>query len=133
MNNLQQFLMDNPVDNLTEELIVSTRLKDYPFTIKAMTGSEYNDYQARCIENPNSPKKRKFNTKRFNELIVVNHTITPNFKDAEWVKAAECGMDSTRLMYKMLLPGEISELAEAILRLSGFETDLEEEIEEIKN
>lgn len=133
MNNLQQFLMNNPVDNLTQELVISNRLKDFPFTIKAMTGFDYNDYQTRCIENPNSNKKRKFNTKKFNELIVVNHTIVPNFKDAEWIKEAECGLDATKLMYKMLLPGEINELAEAILKLSGFENTIEEDVEEVKN
>ena len=125
--------MENPVDNLTAQITVSERLKDFPFTIKGMTGNEYNDYQNRCIENPNSPKKRKFNSRKFNELIVINHTIEPNFKDADWLKAANAGMAPENLMYKTLLAGEITELAEAILKLSGFDKDLEEEIEEVKN
>lgn len=125
--------MDNPVDNLTEEITVSERLKEFPFKIKGMTGNEYNDYQTRCIENPNSPKKRKFNSRKFNELIVINHTIEPNFKDADWLKAADCGMSPEKLVYKTLLAGEITELAESILKLSGFDKDLEEEMEEVKN
>lgn len=133
MNALQQFLLENPVDNIVEKVTVSARLKDFPFQVKAITGGEYNDYQARCIENPNSPKKRKFNSKKFNELIVTNHTVDPNFKDADWLTKSGCGVDSTKLLYKTLLAGEISELAEAILRISGFDKDLEEEIEEVKN
>ena len=133
MNALQQFLLENPVDNVVNNVVVSDRLKNFPFTIKAITSAEYNQYQSICIENPNSPKKRKFNTKKFNELIVLNHTTEPNFKDADWLKAAEC-VDSSRLINKTLLAGEVTELAQQIMKLSGFDNeDLEEEVEEAKN
>lgn len=132
MNALQQFLTKNSVDNLTSEVCLNGRLKDFTFKVKAMTGNQYNDYQALCIENPNSPKKRRFNTKKFNELIVVNCVIEPNFKDAEWIK--ELGVvDATAAMYKTLLAGEISQLAEEALKISGFDRDMDEEMEEVKN
>ena len=132
MNALQQFLTKNSVDNLVEEVSLGGRLKDFKFKIKAMTGNQYNDYQSLCIENPNSAKKRRFNTKKFNELVVVNCVIEPNFKDADWMK--ELGVvDATAAMYKTLLAGEITLLAEAALRLSGFDRDMDEEMEEAKN
>lgn len=132
MNALQQFLTKNAVDNLTKEVSLGGRLKDFKFKVKALTGNQYNDFQALCIENPNSPKKRRFNTKKFNELIVVNCVVEPSFKDAEWIK--ELGVpDATSAMYKTLLAGEISQLAEEALRLSGFDRDVEEEMEEVKN
>ena len=132
MNALQQFLTKNNVDNLTEEICLGGRLKDFKFTIKAMTGNQYTDYQTLCIENANSPKKRRFNSKKFHELIVVNCVASPNFKDADWIK--ELGVpDATAAMYKTLLAGEISQLAEEVLRLSGFDRDLDEEMEEVKN
>lgn len=133
MNALQQFLTENPVDNVTEVVTVSDRLKAFPFTVRAITGGEYNNYQSLCIENPNSQKKRKFNTKKFNELIVINHTVDPNFKDAEWLTKTDSSLDSSRLLYKTLLAGEINTLAETILHLSGFDKDIEEEVEEVKN
>lgn len=132
MNALQQFLTKNTVENLVEEVILAGRLKDFKFKIKALTGNQYNDYQALCIENPNSPKKRRFNIKKFHELIVVNSVIEPNFKDANWLKELNVP-DATSAMYKTLLAGEISELAERSLKLSGFDRDIEEDIEEIKN
>lgn len=132
MNALQQFLTKNAVDNLTKEVSLGGRLKDFKFKVRALTGNQYNDFQALCIENPNSPKKRRFNTKKFNELIVVNCVVEPSFKDAEWIK--ELGVpDATSAMYKTLLAGEISQLAEEALRLSGFDRDVEEEMEEVKN
>ena len=132
MNALQQFLTENSVENLVEDVTLGGRLKDFKFKVKAITGSQYNEYQTLCIENPNSPKKRRFNTKRFNELLVINSVIEPNFKDPEWISSLGVP-DSTAAMYKTLLAGEISQLAEAALRISGFERDLEEEIEEAKN
>ena len=132
MNALQQFLTKNSVDNLTEEVTLGGRLKDFKFRIRALTGSQYNDFQALCIENPNSPKKRRFNTKKFNELIVANCVVEPNFKDPEWLK--ELGVaDATSAIYKTLLAGEITDLAERALRLSGFDRDVEEEMDEVKN
>lgn len=132
MNALQQFLTQNSVDNLTEQINLGGRLKDFPITIKAMTGDQYNQFQQMCIENPNSPKKRRFNTKKFNELIVINCTQDPNFKDPEWMKESACA-DAASLMYKSLLAGEITTIAENVLKLSGFERDVEEEMEEVKN
>lgn len=132
MNALQQFLTQNSVDNLTEEVCLGGRLKDFKFKIKALTGNQYNDFQALCIENPNSPKKRRFNTKKFNELIVVNCVVEPNFKDADWIKQLNVP-DAAAAMYKTLLAGEITQLAEAALRLSGFDRDLDEDMEEVKN
>jgi len=132
MNALQQFLTKNSVDNFIEEVTLGGRLKDFKFKIKALTGNQYNDFQALCIENPNSPKKRRFNIKKFNELIVANCVIEPNFKDPEWLK--ELGVaDATSAIYKTLLAGEITDLAERVLRLSGFDRDIEEEMEEVKN
>ena len=132
MNALQQFLTTNSVDNLTQEVTLSGRLKDFKFKIKAMTGNQYNDFQSLCIENPNSPKKRRFNTKKFNELVVINCVVEPNFKDPEWMKALGVA-DATSAMYKTLLAGEITQLAEESLKLSGFDRDMDEDMEEVKN
>lgn len=132
MNALQQFLTKNTVDNLTSEVFIGGRLKDFKFKIKAMTGNQYNDYQTLCIENPGSAKKRRFNTKKFNELIVINCVLEPNFKDGEWIKELAV-LDSTQAMYKTLLAGEINTLAEEVLKLSGFDKDVEEEMDEVKN
>jgi hypothetical protein len=132
MNRLQMFLTDNPVDNLIEEFRLPGRLKDFPIKVKAITAEQYTEFQNLCIENPNSVKKRKFNTKRFNELILINCLVDPNLKDVEWLKSAKC-MKPEQLMYKAFLPGEINTMSDKILKLSGFDTNIEEEVEEIKN
>ncbi len=131
MSNLMQFLIDNPVDNLTDEVIVSARLAKFPFKIKGMTGPEFSEYQ-KLSTKISRHKKVEFDSKTFNELVVLNHTLVPNFRDAESIKKAGC-QTPEQFLYKSLLAGEINELAQQITALSGFDKDIEDTVEEAKN
>ena len=131
MSNLMQFLIDNPVDNLTAEVIVSPRLAKFPFKIKGMTGPEFSEYQ-KLSTKIGRHKKIEFDSKVFNELVVLNHTIEPNFRDPESTKKAGC-QTPEQFLYKSLLAGEIAELAQQISALSGFDKEFEDEVEEAKN
>ena len=131
MSNLMQFLIDNPVDNLTDEVVVSPRLEKFPFKIKGMTGPEFSEYQ-KLSTKIGRHKKVEFDSKIFNEMVVLNHTLEPNFRDAESIKKAGC-QSPEQFLYKSLLAGEIAELAQKISALSGFDADMVEVIEEAKN
>jgi hypothetical protein len=131
MSNLMQFLIDNPVDNLTAEVVVSPRLAKFPFKIKGMTGPEFSEYQ-KLSTKIGRHKKVEFDSKIFNELVVLNHTVEPNFRDAESIKKAGC-QSPEQFLYKSLLAGEISELAQQISSLSGFDKEFEDDVEEAKN
>lgn len=132
MNALQQFLLESDVSNLKKTIDIGGRMKGHALTIRVITGEQYTSYQQQCIENPNSAKKRRFNTKRFNELIVVNSLVDPNLKDPEMLKAAKVARPE-ELLYRCFLAGEINTIAEQVLTLSGFDADVEEEMEEVKN
>lgn len=132
MSTLLQFLMENPVDNLTEEVIVSARLAKYPFKIRAMTGPEFSEYQKMASKVNVKTKKVEFNTKLFNELVVLNHTVEPNFRDADSLKKGGFATPE-QFMYKCLLAGEIAELSQQISSLSGFDRDIETDVDEAKN
>ena len=135
MNALQQFLLESDVKDLKKTINLGGRLADFPITIRVLEGSKYNTFQQMCIENPNSPKKRRFNSKKFNELICIECLVEPNMKDTDFLAAArERGVvDSTGLLYHCFLAGEIANIAEQALKLSGFDRDVEEEIDEVKN
>ena len=126
-----QFLIDNPVDNLTDEVVVSPRLAKFPFKIKGMTGPEFSEYQ-KLSTKIGRHKKVEFDSKIFNELVVLNHTMEPNFRDAESIKKAGC-QSPEQFLYKSLLAGEIAELSQQISSLSGFDRDMEDTVEEAKN
>ena len=131
MSALTDFLLENPVDNLTEQVMVSRRLRGMPFTIRAMTGSEFAEYQKRSTLIQKG-RKVEFDSKRFNECIVIGHTIEPNFKDAELLKRSGC-VTPEQLLNKVLLAGEIAELSQRISDLSGFGQSVEDMVEEAKN
>lgn len=115
-------------------MYVSNRFVDengnkLPFKIKAISGEAYASYRKEALKI--TKNGAEFDTKRFNELIVINHTIDPNFRDAEAVKAAGC-ITPEQYMYRSLLAGEIDALAAKISELSGFNTTIEEAKEEVK-
>ena len=132
MNALQQFLLQSDLSDLKKTINLGGRMQDHPVTIKALDGNQYNNFQQLCIENPNSAKKRRFNSKKFNELICIECLVDPNLKDVVFLQAANVP-DSTSLLYKCFLSGEIAFIAESVLKLSGFKPDGEEEMDEVKN
>lgn len=135
MSKLTEFLLNNTVENLTEEVIVSDRFKVdgeiLKFKIKAVNPDEFSDLQKQCTK-VGKKGKVNFDSKMFNEQLIINYTVDPNFKDAEVVKKAGC-MTPEQLVNKVLLAGEVATLVEEITALSGFDKDLEELREEAKN
>lgn len=127
--NLEDFLTLPDVDNIEEEVYVSERLGK--FKVKAMTADEHGAYlkMARL-----KAKKGEigFDSARFNLLVVAGQTVYPDFKNAELLKKANCAT-ATDFIKKKLLAGEIAELSEQICRISGFDIDINEDIEEAKN
>lgn len=135
MSKLTDFLLNNTVENLTENVIVSDRFKVdgeiLKFKIKAVNPEEFSDLQKQCTKI-GKKGKMNFDSKMFNEQLIINYTVDPNFKDAEVVKKAGC-MTPEQLVNKVLLAGEVATLVEEISALSGFDKDLEELREEAKN
>lgn len=133
---LQDFLNAHPVDNLTEEVVISDRFKDadgnlLKFKIKAMTNPEFDELRKRSTEIKKN-RKIEFDVSKFNCGVVINHTLEPSFKDAESIKKLGCATPEEYLN-KVLLAGEIATLAEHIQRISGFTTEMSELVDEAKN
>lgn len=127
-----EFLLENPVTDVAKDIKISGRLEDFTLKVKALSGKQYNDYQTLSLENASSNKKRRFNTKKFQELVVVNCLVDPNLKDVEFLN--KLGVHtSEEALYKVFLAGEIAQIAEAILKVSGFDEDIEVLEEEVKN
>ncbi|MBB6670281.1 phage tail assembly chaperone [Cohnella nanjingensis] len=136
MSALQDFLNSNPIDQLTDDVVVSARFRDkdgnpLKFKIKGMTNREFDDIRRRCTEVKKG-RKVEFDAHKFNTAVIINHTIVPDFKDAESIKKMGCTTPDEYLN-KVLLAGEISELVNQIQKLSGFDVDMNELVEEAKN
>ena len=133
---LTDFLIAHPVDTMTKDVVVSKRLRDengelYKFTIKPMLQDEYLTYQEQCTISKKGGKI-EFNTKRFNQLLILNHTMVPDFRNADFLQKVGC-VRPEQALNKLLLSGEIQNLAEQIRIVSGFEDSLDDLVEEVKN
>lgn len=134
--NLQQFLNANPVDGLTEDVVISSRFKDdkgnvLKFKIKAMTPSEHAELQKKCTTYRKGGKM-DFDSRKFTTESVIENTVEPNFKDADSIKALGCKTPE-QYMNKVLLVGEMYNLSAAINKLSGFDESMDELVDEAKN
>ncbi|MFB4326398.1 XkdN-like protein [Paenibacillus sp. AK002] len=134
--NLQDFLNANPVDNLTEEVAISPRFKDekgnpLKFTIRAMSPAEFEDIRKKSTQIKKG-KKVEFDNQLFNLSIAINHTVNPDFRNAESIK--KLGLATPEdYVQKVLLAGELSTLVQKINELSGFDVAMNDLVEEVKN
>lgn len=133
---LQDFLNANPVDNLTEEVIVSKRFKDkdgnlLKFKIKAMTNAEF-DESRKAATTVKKGRKVEFDAQKFNLRVVINNTVEPDFKQADSIKKLGCSTPE-EYVQKVLLAGEVTTLVQKIQELSGFDVEMEDLVEEAKN
>jgi hypothetical protein len=131
MSGLLDFLADHPIDDLTEEIVISARLRDFKFTIKAMTGQDFDQYSKAC-RKIGKKGKVDFDAARFNMMVILNHTVEPDFRSVKALDKAKCQTPED-FINKTLMAGEIAELAQAISRLSGFDQDISGLADEVKN
>jgi hypothetical protein len=120
---LQEFLNAHPIDGLTDEVVVSPRFKDkdgniLKFRIKAMTNHTFDDLRKRYTR-VGKGRKVEFDVQGFNKTVVIEHTLDPNFKDAESIKKLGCTTPEEYLS-RVLLPGEVATLAQKIFRAQRF-------------
>lgn len=140
MSVLKDFLIENAdVASKEVEVAISSRFKDkegnlLKFKIRPMNGDEFGKYQKQCTSFNMVGKKREtnFDSGKFNNLCIVNHCIDPDFKDSSFIK--QLGVQTPeQAVGKVLLAGEIVELGNQITQISGFDVDINEEIENAKN
>lgn len=126
---LEDFLLGNlPI--LEDKVKVSDRIP-FLFTIKAMDNETYKSLQDKHTKMYKKGRM-KFDGAGFNMGLILECCIEPNFKSADFVKKAGV-LTPEDAVRKLLLPGEIVNLASYIQELSGFDKDTEELKDEVKN
>lgn len=140
MSLLQDFLVENAgVSEKEHEVIVSKRFKDkdgnlLKFKIKPVTGEQFSDYQKKCssFEFQGKKKTMQLDSGRFNNMIIINHCIDPDFRNSDFLKKIGA-QTPEQAVSKLLLAGEVVELSQRISEVSGFDIDINEEVENAKN
>lgn len=129
---LEDFLCANLVQDEKEKVVLCERLKNFEFEIGGMDKKQYDGYINQCVVKDNKGKVVKQNIALFNELVVLNHCLYPDFKAVEFIQKAGAATPGQAL-YKVLKLGEVEKLADAILKFNGFDRDFETLRKKAKN
>ena len=129
---LEDFLATHSVENLTEEIVLNERLKDFKFKIGSMTKDELEKYQKLCVIRDKKGNVLKQDSMKFSELVIVNHLLYPNFKSAEFLQKLGVNTPAQGLS-KVLKVGEITALSDRIMKFNGFDEDFEDIRAKAKN
>ena len=133
MSSLKAFL--NPIKVENKEVIISNRFqedgKPVPFVIRPITQKE-NEQLIKKYTKRDKKGNETFNRTEYVQALTASAVVFPDLKNAELQKAYGV-LGETELLKTMLYVGEFVELAQAVQELSGLDTDINEEIEEVKN
>lgn len=124
-----------------KEVIISKRFTDgmdkegnpipVPFEIRALTQDE-NKLLIKKYTKKGKNGNETFDKDEYVAAMVCLAVVYPDLKNADLQKAHGV-LGETSLIQKILLPGEYANLIDEVQKLSGFDEDINEEIEEAKN
>ena len=125
MSKLTDFLAGNVVDNLTAEVAVSKRIPG-KFKIKVLGNQEREELSQRATI------KGVYSETKFAKLVILNCVLEPALNDATLMEKVGANTPED-VIEKCLLAGEQEELFKEIVKLSGFDKNINESIETAKN
>lgn len=137
---LNAFFAKNVQSEITEEVIISDRFKDengkpIPWKLRAMTEAENEQIRkasTRLVKAKNGPNMPEVNMEQYLAKMAVACVVYPNLKDAELL-ASYGVLAADELLKKMLLSGEYATLAQKVQEINGFDKDINDLVEEVKN
>lgn len=140
MSDLQAFFAQNVESDITEEFVVSERFRGAdgkPISWKLRTVTEAENEEIRKsatkrVKGKNGMKVPETNPEEYTAKLAAASVVYPSLKDAELQKSYGV-LGAEDLLKKMLLSGEYAALIQKVEELNGYNRDINEVVEEIKN
>ena len=129
MSKLEDFLGLSDVSEIRKELTVDINGKKLSLTVRPITENEHNEYVKRC--NVIKGNKVTFDSGKYNNLVLSDCIVEPNFNNVEFLAKAKCH-NAEEFLNKKFPSGVLANISSEIQKLSGFES-YEMEIENAKN
>lgn len=129
MSRLEDFVNFQDVEQMETEIFINERLGK--FKVKPLTVSKHNEFRQRCMTR-NRKGEISTDLGKFNLLVISEQVIDPNFSNADFLQKTGC-QNAREFIERKLLSGEIMEIANKILEISGFDNDIADKVEEAKN
>ena len=135
---LKAFLRENVETVEPVKVVISKRMKDesgnaIPWVVGCISSNEDNLLRKEFTKIVKKGKKQvtEFDYQAYQTKLAVKCIQFPDLNDAV-LQDSYGVMGAENLLNAMLLPGEMSDLAQAVTEINGF-TTFEEEVEEAKN
>lgn len=137
---LQDFFAQNVQSEITEDVVVSDRFKDkegkpIKWKLKTLTEEENSAIRksaTRTVKGKNGARTQETNQDEFVAKLAVASVVYPELQNAELQQSyGVLGADT--LLKKMLLAGEYANLLIKVQELNGFDRDIDELVDEVKN
>ncbi|AYB39968.1 phage tail assembly chaperone [Brevibacillus laterosporus] len=140
MSDLSVFFAENVNMNVTEEVFVSDKFKDkkgkvVKWKIKAISEEENKEVRKKASVRK-KVKKNQYTSELDNELynmeLVLQSVVFPDLYNAELQKSYDV-VGADNLIRKMLFPGEFANLLQEVIAINGYDKEVDEMADEIKN
>nr|PZN50821.1 MAG: phage portal protein [Bacteroidota bacterium] len=140
MSNLKAFFAQNAKTEIVDEVIVSDRFKDehgkpIPWKVRAITEAENEQLRkasTQFVKGPGGRRTAEIQPDVYMAKVVVASVVFPDLKNAELQKSYGV-IGAEDLLKKMLLSGEYARLVQAVQEINGFDKDINELMDEVKN
>ncbi|MBO9610393.1 MAG: phage portal protein [Paenibacillaceae bacterium] len=140
MSELSLFFAQNAGADMTEEFVVSDRFKDQagqpvPWKLRTMSEAENEAIRksaTRLVKSKNGVRAPETDPEEYLAKLVVASIVYPDLKNAE-LQSSYGVMGAEALLKKMLLSGEYAGLVQKVQALNGYDRDVNELAEEVKN
>lgn len=136
---LQAFFAQEAGEAITEKVVVSDRFKDkdgkpIPWEIRSMTEAENEEIRKSATKKVKTRNGRttETNEELYAAKLAVASVVFPDLKNVE-LQQSYGTLGAENLLRRMLLPGEYTNLIEKVQEINGFDKDIEDLKEEIKN
>lgn len=134
MASLNAFL--HPEQTGNKEVFVSERFKEegkpVPFVIRPVTQRENEELIRKCTRKNKKTGEETFDRVGYNHELAAMAVVVPDLENAQLQKAYGT-LGSVKTLEAMLYVGEFAVLFQEIQELSGLDTNINEDIEEVKN
>lgn len=129
MSKLDDFLGLTDVSEIRKEISIKLDGKELNLVIRPLNKDEHTEFQRRS--QTVTKNKMIFDPGKYNNLVIENCIVEPNFSDETFLKKAKC-ISASEFLKKKFTAGVLTDIAQQIQELSGFES-YEMEIENAKN
>lgn len=140
MSDFSAFFAQNAAMSESEPFVVSNRFKDpagnaIPWQLRSISAVEDEECRksaTKRVKGKGGQYVAETNTEEYLAKMAVTCVVYPNLKDAELQKSYGV-MGAENLLRQMLLAGEYVSLIQKVQEINGYDKDMNELVEEVKN